>query len=417
LYAPQVQDNIGSFQIIDTQGSVDVADMAEAIAIIGLVSSVASLIDLSATVVSRLHEFTSKTSDIPESFRSLTVRLPLLTATLQRIAAQAQAGRLLDDVAKALQAVVDSTSNQVSIVQNRLSNILPLESDSRVERALKALKSLAKEDKVRLALEKIHEDIDFLVLHQTTQHVDTGDRILEELLKLSLIPPVSSKSFGVYLGQAPQTEPDAFIGRTTELQQLRDWLLPTNHPHRQFIVSIVGMGGMGKTQLSLAHVRDYADEYSSVFWVNAKDETILRQNIADLGTMIFHDSVTAAAQSVDDEKLKIDKVRRWLSEPKNDRWLLIFDNYDDPYLPGIRSLTGYDIRSFFPTCSQGSIIITSRSTRLTFSKRLNLQKLDDINASVAILSQRSGRDFSHDETYCIGRFPVFFADLNQIATH
>lgn len=369
--------------------------MAEAAAAIGLIASIASLIDLSAKVVSRLHEFTS---DIPESFRSLSIQLPLLTATLQHIQTQAQAGRLPDDVTKALKAVVDSTFKQVSDVQTCLSHILPLDSASKLERALKALKSLAKEDKVRQALEKIHKNIDVLVLHQTTRHVDTGDRILEELSKLSVAPPASSKSFGLCLGQAPQIEPDAFIGRMNELQQLQDWLLPTNHPHHQCIVSIVGMGGMGKTQLSLAHVRAHFDAYSSVFWVNAKDETSLRQNMADLSSLIFYESAAPAAQSADDEKLKIDKVRRWLSEPGNDQWLLIFDNYDDPHLPGIRSPTGYNIRSFFPTRSQGSVIITSRSTKLTFSKQLKLQKLENVNTSVAILSQRSGRDLSHGET-------------------
>jgi hypothetical protein len=63
--------------------------MAETVAIVGLVSSIASLIELSINVVSRLHEFTSKTSDIPESFRSLSVHLPLLTATLQHTDASA----------------------------------------------------------------------------------------------------------------------------------------------------------------------------------------------------------------------------------------------------------------------------------------------------------------------------------------
>jgi hypothetical protein len=386
------------FPIIGTQVTVNVARMAETAAAIGLVASIASLIDLSAKVVSRLHEFTSKTSDIPESFRSLSIQLPLLTATLQHIQAQAQAGRFPDDVTKALKAVVDSTFKQVSDVQTCLSYILPLDSASKVERALKALKSLAKEDKVRQALEKIHNNIGVLVLHQTTRHVDTGDLILEGLSKLSVAPPASSKSFGLCLGQAPQIEPDAFIGRTNELQQLQDWLLPTNHPHRQCIVSVVGMGGMGKTQLSLAHVRDCADDYSSVFWVNAKDETSLRQNMADLSAVISHGSAPPASQSADDEKLKIDKVRRWLSEPGNDQWLLIFDNYDDPHLPGIRSPTGYNIQSFFPTRSQGSIIITSRSTKLTFSKQLKLQKLENVNTSVAILSQRSGKDLSHGET-------------------
>jgi N-terminal domain on NACHT_NTPase and P-loop NTPases/NB-ARC domain len=377
--------------------SIGAADMAEAAAVIGLVSSIASLVDLSAKVVSRVHEFAFKTSDIPESFRSLSTRLPLLKASLEQITVQARAGRLPNDVTEALQAVVDSTLAQVSIVQARLSGIIPPENASKTERALKALKSLAKEDKICQAVDKIHKDIDFLVLHQTTQHVDTGDRILEELLKLNLAPPVVPQSFGVCLGQAPEIDPDAFIGRKSELQRLREILFPDTRPHRQCIITISGMGGVGKTQLSLTHVRECAEEYSSVFWVNAKDETSLRQSMADLAAIVIYQSSTSAVQSTDDEKVKIEQVRRWLSEPENDRWLLIFDNYDDPHLPGIRSSTGYDIRPFFPPRSQGRIIITSRSLRLTFGKQLRVRKLEDVKTGVAILLQRSGQDFSQGE--------------------
>jgi hypothetical protein len=200
-----------------------------------------------------------------------------------------------------------------------------------------------------------------------------------------------SFSFGVSLGQAPQIAPDDFIGRAHELQQLQDWLSPKSHPNCQLIVSIVGMGGMGKTQLSLAHVRNCADSYSSVFWVNAKDDTSLRQGMADLSAVIFPESTAPAAQSADDEKLKINKFRRWLSEPGNDQWLFIFDNYDDPRLPGIDSLTGYDVRAYFPHRAQGSILITTRSPRLPFAKQLLLKKLKDIEQSVAILLASSGR--------------------------
>lgn len=45
--------------------------MAERIAIVGLVASIASFMDLSAKVVSRLYDFISKSTDIPKSFRSL----------------------------------------------------------------------------------------------------------------------------------------------------------------------------------------------------------------------------------------------------------------------------------------------------------------------------------------------------------
>lgn len=170
--------------------------MAEAIAIVGLVASIASLIELSGTVVSRVQDFTSSISDIPESLRSLSIRLPLLTVTLNCIQTQAEAGHLPSDVTKALKAVVDNTSEQVLALQNCLSKILPPDSASKLERALKALRSLAKDDKVKQALGQIHRNIDILVLHQTTRHIDTGDRILGELSKLSVVP-LSSKSFGV----------------------------------------------------------------------------------------------------------------------------------------------------------------------------------------------------------------------------
>ena len=377
--------------IIGVQVSIHLTDMAEAAAIVGLVASIASLVDISAKVVSRLHEFTSKFSDIPESFRSLWIRLPLLTATLQHIQSQAESGHLPNDVPKALRAVVDNTSEQVSIVQIYLSKVVPSDGASKLERGLKALKSLAKEDKVQQALEKIHKNNDLLVLHQTTRHVDTGDRILKNLSKLSVAPSASSKSFGVCLGRAPQIAADTFIGRAKELRQLRDWLSPKNQPNRQRTVSIVGMGGMGKTQLSLAHIRECADDYSSVFWVNAKDETSLRRSMADLGAVVFHESTGPAAQSADNEKLKIDKVRRWLSEPGNEQWLLIFDNYDDPRLPGMNSLRGYDIRVYFPHRAQGSILVTTRSPRLLFAKQLPLKKLEDVEQSLAILAVGSGR--------------------------
>ncbi|KAL8762032.1 MAG: hypothetical protein Q9194_007619, partial [Teloschistes cf. exilis] len=93
------------------------------------------------------------------------------------------------------------------------------------------------------------------------------------------------------------------------------------------------------------------------------------------------------------EEQAIQLVRQWLSQAENKTWLLIFDNYDDLSLPGIRSSsTGYDVRNVFPYSTQGSILITTRSSRITFAKSVRLNKFNDLNQSLAVLARRSDVD-------------------------
>lgn len=156
------------------------------------------------------------------------------------------------------------------------------------------------------------------------------------------------------------------------------------------------MGGLGKTQLSLTFARQNKDRYTSIFWINAKDELSLRQSISSLARVIFGNNIHQTANNSDEQR-RVQLFKHWLSEDWNSQWLIIFDNYDDPNLPNIRSSTGFDIRSYFPHRVQGHILITTRSTKLTFSKQLNLRKLENVELSIAVLSQRSGRDLATGE--------------------
>jgi len=54
---------------------------------------------------------------------------------------------------------------------------------------------------------------------------------------------------------------------------------------------------------------------------------------------------------LDDDQLWA-QISFWLSKLENSRWLLIFDNYDDP--------NQYQIEQYYPFVAQGSIIITTR---------------------------------------------------------
>jgi len=55
----------------------------------------------------------------------------------------------------------------------------------------------------------------------------------------------------------------------------------------------------------------------------------------------------------------VEQILRQLSEQNNSRWLLIYDNYDDPQLPGVSSPNGYDIRRCFPHRTHGCILVTT----------------------------------------------------------
>lgn len=76
-------------------------------------------------------------------------------------------------------------------------------------------------------------------------------------------------------------------------------------------------------------------------------------------------------------------VKRWLDELMNDRWLVVYNNYDNPLLdhqtdrtPRRASFGGagtdnndeedlakaFDLQKFLPETDHGAIIVTTRST-------------------------------------------------------
>jgi hypothetical protein len=197
------------------------------------------------------------------------------------------------------------------------------------------------------------------------------------------------------LSNAPQIDEDDFVGRDRELEQLRAWLTP--RPNRQNVVALCGLGGMGKTQLSIHFARKFVDTYSSVFWVNGKDESTLKAGLAALAAQVVENYTSPSVNDAQKEERMVQQAQQWLSRPDNDKWLVVYDNYDDPRLSGMDSSTGYDIRHFFPHRAHGSILITTRSPRLTYAKQLRLNKLDNLDQSLSILATRSGRHVSEGE--------------------
>lgn len=147
-------------------------------------------------------------------------------------------------------------------------------------------------------------------------------------------------------GNVPQRNKN-FTGRDDILVRLRDGLAKSVTvvlPH-----ALQGLGGVGKTQVAIEFAHRYAKEYDLVWWIPADQPPLVRASLAALAPQLGLPPATAsgienAATAV------LDALRR--GHPFS-RWLLIFDNADQPE----------DLNDVIPRGGQGHVLVTSRNHR------------------------------------------------------
>jgi tetratricopeptide (TPR) repeat protein len=138
---------------------------------------------------------------------------------------------------------------------------------------------------------------------------------------------------------------NTFTGRGQILEQLREQLrggMSVVLPQPQ---ALFGLGGVGKTQIALEYVHRFMADYDLVWWVSAEHVDNVVASLAELGALI-------GAPGGEDMALASQETVHMLSRGiPTKRWILVFDNADNP-----DDLTGY-----FPTGSSGHILVTSRN--------------------------------------------------------
>ncbi|KAF1818247.1 uncharacterized protein K489DRAFT_391284 [Dissoconium aciculare CBS 342.82] len=122
--------------------------------------------------------------------------------------------------------------------------------------------------------------------------------------------------------------------------------------------ALVGLGGVGKSQLAIEHCYRYHDVHADrwVLWIYASSATRFAQSvreIASLGKIRGRDDVNADIYQL---------LRAWLLDSENGHWLVVLDNADDIDYLVDRSESGRLI-DCIPTCPHGAMIVTSRNRR------------------------------------------------------
>ncbi|RDL41952.1 Uncharacterized protein BP5553_01931 [Venustampulla echinocandica] len=136
----------------------------------------------------------------------------------------------------------------------------------------------------------------------------------------------------------PHNVSAVFTGRYDVCKMLQESCLSSGPFKMKRVFVLYGLGGSGKTQVSLKFAQDNRESFWGVFWIDSSNDQTIEQGFSKI----------AQSCQIEDDILSI---RTWLSNIPQ-QWLLIFDNADDPSI---------DISRYFPVGSRGTILITTRN--------------------------------------------------------
>ena len=155
---------------------------------------------------------------------------------------------------------------------------------------------------------------------------------------------VQAASHGQYHFIYPSYRVNHFVTRRSPLEEINQQFQKSRENAIATVVVLLGMGGCGKSQLALEYCQqgELNRAYSAIFWVDATSPTTIAQGFTAVARAIDKSDLDVA----DDEgnlRFVLDTMSAWRT-----KWLLVFDNFDDP-----SSFRRKSIKEYFPRGNQG----------------------------------------------------------------
>ena len=193
----------------------------------------------------------------------------------------------------------------------------------------------------------------------------------------------------------PFTRNPLFVGRSSTLIQLESMLFED----RFHTVAIVGLGGVGKSQIALEFAYRVRDKYPecSVFWAPATSIESLEQAYQVIGRQLRIPE--CEERRADVKKL----VQHHLSQESAGQWLLIFDNADDidMWINANHTAKPPRLIDHLPRSSRGSVMFTTRSqkagVKLASYNLIKVTEIDEHTGSQLLRGFLPNQDISNDD--------------------
>lgn len=125
------------------------------------------------------------------------------------------------------------------------------------------------------------------------------------------------------LGEAPDVS--LFCGRTKELEILKHWILseyPTNSATACRLINLLGMGGIGKTWLSVKLAEQIQDQFDFVIWRSLLPDVSISKFLADLINILSDGKETNLPEQLNQ------RISRLIYYLQQHRCLIILDGAD-----------------------------------------------------------------------------------------
>jgi tetratricopeptide (TPR) repeat protein len=188
-----------------------------------------------------------------------------------------------------------------------------------------------------------------------------------------------------------------FVGRQSQLNRLITILHTENSEEDCQRAALVGLGGVGKTQIALecAFQLQTKSPTCSVFWVRASNTTSFDNAYRDIGQQL-------EIPGLEDDQADVKRlVKTRLSQESTGKWLMIIDNADDFQLfyggdnhDGNQGDSQNTLSTYLPFSTLGAILFTTRdreaATRFAGSNVVVVDEMNDTESRG--LLQRSLQD-------------------------
>jgi hypothetical protein len=167
---------------------------AEAILVLGVISSVISIVD----AAQKVYKAAGDANGLSPAFKEVAERLPLVKDTLQATQKDINSGHVDEDTCKDMKAVVKACETKSKALEAIFQKVFPKPNASRMEHYVKALRGLPKGSRVELLMEGILIDIQLLASNRGMRTV-TGaemDKLTEAIREIRSLEPSADDNLG-----------------------------------------------------------------------------------------------------------------------------------------------------------------------------------------------------------------------------